>query len=73
VAIVKVLIPAAVLGALFALGSIAVLEGIERAAGRGALVVQVALGCAGALLGAIAGAAQAVVDAIEEGRPRQGA
>jgi hypothetical protein len=50
----------------------ALLEGLERAVGRGAVVVQLSLGCAGAVLGAIAGAAQAVVDAIEAGRPRKG-
>jgi hypothetical protein len=72
VAAVKVLVPAVVLGALCALGSMALVEGIERAVGRGALVVQLSVGCAGAVLGAIAGAAQAVVDAIAAGRPRKG-
>jgi hypothetical protein len=64
-AILKVLIGAVLLGVLFALSSAVLLDWIEKSVGRGAPVVQIALGCVGALLGAIAGAAQAVVDAIE--------
>jgi hypothetical protein len=64
-ALLKVLALAVVFGMLFGVGSIALLEWIEEAVGRNAPVVQLSLGCAGAILGAIAGAAQAVVDAIE--------
>jgi hypothetical protein len=41
------------------------LEPIEKAVGRGAFAVQLGFACAGAVLGAIAGAAQAVVDALQ--------
>jgi hypothetical protein len=67
-AIVKVLIAAVLLGALFALGSAVLLEWIEKSVGRGAPIVQIALCCTGVILGAIAGAAQAVVDAIRSKR-----
>jgi hypothetical protein len=64
-ALVKVLGLAVVFGLLFGVGSVAMLDWIEKAVGRGAAVVQLALAGTGALVGAIAGAAQAVVDAIE--------
>jgi hypothetical protein len=68
-AILKVLGPAALLGILFALSGMAILEGLERSVGKGASVVILFLGIAGGIIGAIAGATLAVVDAIKEKHP----
>lgn len=62
----KVLGFALLMGALFIVGSLFFLENIERV-GRGhGPLIQLALGCLGALLGAIATAAQVIVDALRE-------
>jgi hypothetical protein len=65
-AIFKVLGLAVLLGLVFIAIAVVLLEPIEKAVGRSVLVVQLSLGCAGAIVGAIAGAAQAVVAAIEK-------
>jgi hypothetical protein len=64
-AIIKVLGPALLLGILFAGAGMAILEAIEKSVGKGASVVILFLGVGGAIIGAIAGAALAIVDALE--------
>jgi hypothetical protein len=64
-AIIKVLGPALLLGILFAGAGFAILDGIEKSVGKGASVVILFLGVGGAIIGAIAGAALAIVDALE--------
>jgi hypothetical protein len=64
VAILKVLGVALAVGALFGVAGAALIDGIEKSAGRAGPVVVIGLVSTGLLLGAIAGAAQVVVDAI---------
>jgi hypothetical protein len=68
-AILKVLGVALAVGALFGVAGAAVIDGIEKSAGRAGLVVVIGLVCTGLLLGAIAGAAQVIVDAITRNHP----
>jgi hypothetical protein len=63
-AVLKVVGVAASFSALFAVGSVLLLSGIERSVGSAAPVVILGLGCVGLLFGAIIGATQVVVDAI---------
>jgi hypothetical protein len=63
-AIVKVGAGALVVGALFVSAGMFLLNGLERSAGGAAPIVIMGLGCTGLLLGGMAGAAQAVVDAV---------
>jgi hypothetical protein len=56
------------LGLLFGLCGMAFLEGVERSVGRSASVAIIFFGVAGAVIGAIAGAAHVIVDAIEKQR-----
>jgi len=65
-ALIKVLFFAVVLGLLFGLAGMAFLDGVEKSVGKGATIAIIFFGVAGALIGAIAGAAQAVVDAMEK-------
>jgi hypothetical protein len=69
-AILKVLALAVAGAVLFAGSAVSIVEGIEKSVGRGSTVVIMGLGCVGALLGAVAGAAQVVVDAIREPHDR---
>jgi hypothetical protein len=66
--LLKVLALALVGGVLFAACGMSIVDGIEKSVGRGSTVVIMGMGCVGALLGAIAGAAQVVVDAIRGSR-----
>lgn len=71
-AIAKVLMFAVSLAVLFGALSVLLIEMIERVARGNASVVQLGIIGVGAIIGAIAGAAQAVVDAIASSRePRQ--
>jgi hypothetical protein len=63
-AVLKVLAAALLGGAFFAVAGGFLLLGMERATGSATPVVILGVACVGILLGAIAGAAQAVVDAI---------
>jgi hypothetical protein len=49
-----------------------VLDGIERSVGKAATVVIMGMGCVGLLLGGMAGATQAVVDAVAAKKPPPG-
>jgi hypothetical protein len=64
-AIGKVVVPALAFGGLFVVAGMALLDGIEKSAGRAGPIAVIGLGCTGLLLGGIAGAAQAIVDAIK--------
>jgi hypothetical protein len=64
----KVLMPALAMGFLFVIIGLVLIEKIEGGVGRGSPIVLLALGAAGMVVGSIAGAAQAIVDAIEKGR-----
>jgi hypothetical protein len=70
VAILKVLGMALAIGMLFWLAAAALTVAIEKSVGQSAIVFQVGVACAGALLGGVAGAAQAVVDAITDARQK---
>jgi hypothetical protein len=63
-AMLKVLALALAGGTLFTGLGICGLDWIEKSTGHGATVFIVGFGCVGLLLGAIAGAAQTVVDAL---------
>jgi hypothetical protein len=67
-ALFKVLGLAAAFGLLFGLAGMAALDGVEKSVGRGASVAIIFFGVAGGIIGVIAGAAQAIVDAIDKGR-----
>jgi hypothetical protein len=67
-AILKVLGMALAIGLLFLLAAAVLTVPLEKSVGQSAIVFQVGVGCAGALLGGVAGAAQAVVDAITQSR-----
>jgi NADH:ubiquinone oxidoreductase subunit 5 (subunit L)/multisubunit Na+/H+ antiporter MnhA subunit len=69
VAILKVLGMALAIGMLFGVAGAALIDGIEKSAGRAGPVVVIGLVCTGLLLGAIAGAAQVIVDAITRNHP----
>jgi hypothetical protein len=64
-AILKVVILALAFGFLFTGAGLCLLDGIEKAAGKAGTLVIMGMGGIGLLLGAIAGAAQAVVDALK--------
>ena len=68
-AILKVLGMALAIGALFGVAGAALIDGIEKSAGRAGAVVVIGLVYTGLLLGAIAGAAQVIVDAITRNHP----
>ena len=68
-AILKVLGMALAIGALFGVAGAALIDGIEKSAGRAGPVAVIGLVCTGLLLGAIAGAAQVMVDAITRNHP----
>jgi hypothetical protein len=68
-AILKVLGVALAVGALFGVAGAATIDGIEKSAGRAGPVVVIGLVSTGLLLGAIAGAAQVIVDAITRNHP----
>ena len=63
-ATLKVFGMALAVGMLFGVAGAALIDGIEKSAGRAGPVVVKGLVCTGLLLGAIAGAAQVIVDAI---------
>jgi hypothetical protein len=71
-AILKVLAIALAGGILFAGACASMLEWIEKSVGRGSTVVIIGVFCVGMLLGAIAAAAQVVVDAIKESKLHEG-
>lgn len=68
-ALLKVLALAVAGGVLFAGSGMSIVDGIEKSVGRGSTVVIMGMGGVGAVLGAIAGAAQVVVDAIRGPKP----
>jgi threonine dehydrogenase-like Zn-dependent dehydrogenase len=70
-AFLKVLALALATGVLFATAGMSTVEWVEKSVGRGATVVIVGFGCVGLLLGAIAGAAQVVVDALKDSTEAQ--
>jgi len=72
VAILKVLGMALAIGMLFGLAGAALTVPLERSLGKSAMAFSVGVTCAGAILGGIAGAAQAIVDAIAESRRASG-
>jgi hypothetical protein len=63
--LLKVLGVAALFGILFGFAGMAFLDGVEKAVGKGASVAIIFFGVAGAIIGAIAGAAQAIVDTLD--------
>jgi hypothetical protein len=67
-AILKVLGTAVAVGMLFVVAGAALTVVIEKSVGRSATLVITGIGCVGLLLGGIAGAAQAVVDALRAPR-----
>jgi hypothetical protein len=69
-AILKVLGMALAFGVLFLVAAAVLTVSVEKSVGQSANVFQVGVACARALLGGVAGAAQAVVDAIAEARQR---
>jgi hypothetical protein len=62
----KVLTAAIGCAILFGGVGMVLLDGIERSVGKSSTVVIMGLACVGLLLGAVVGAAQAVVDAIRQ-------
>jgi hypothetical protein len=63
-ALLKVTVFAVALGVLFGVAGLFLLSGIEKSAGNAAPIVIMGFTGIGLLLGAIAGATQAIVDAI---------
>jgi hypothetical protein len=72
VAILKVLGMAVAIGMLFGVAGAALTVPLERSLGQSAMAFTVGVTCAGAILGGIAGAAQAIVDAIAESKRATG-
>jgi hypothetical protein len=72
VAILKVLGMALAIGLLFMVAGAALTVPLERLLGQSAMAFTVGVTCAGAILGGIAGAAQAIVDVIAESKRASG-
>jgi hypothetical protein len=67
-AALKVMILALACGFLFTAAGACFLDGIEKSAGKAGPLVVMGMGGTGLLLGAIAGAAQAVVDVLKRSK-----
>jgi hypothetical protein len=65
-AIAKVLVSGIALGLSFAVLGFVLTATFERSVGASAPLVILNIGCAGAILGSIAGATQAIVEAIQK-------
>jgi hypothetical protein len=67
-AVLKVFVLALACGFLFTGAGMCLLDGIEKSAGKASTVVIMGMGGTGLLLGAIAGAAQAIVDVLQRSK-----